>query len=100
MTPAIEFSHATNRNTQAYLVHFLGTTTLFSYETPVGFIDDKGKRIRRENVWGPTTGRHLNESGFSYNGIEQLDEDEFVKRMNEGIAQAIAAHAERMMSPT
>jgi len=32
----------------------------FSYETPVAFKADKFPTIVRENVWGTTTGRHLN----------------------------------------
>ena len=32
----------------------------FSYETPVAFKEDKFHTIVRENVWGPTTGKHLN----------------------------------------
>ncbi len=31
----------------------------FSYETPVAF-EVAGRRVVRENVWGPTTGKHLN----------------------------------------
>lgn len=32
----------------------------FSYSTCVGFELINGRRVVRENVWGPTTGRHLN----------------------------------------
>lgn len=32
----------------------------FSYETPIAFKADKFPTIVRENVWGPTTGKHLN----------------------------------------
>ena len=31
----------------------------FSYDTLVAFYDDEGLCIR-ENIWGPTTGKHLN----------------------------------------
>lgn len=36
-----------------------GTTVWFSYETPIA-ISQAGDITVRENVWGPTTGKHLN----------------------------------------
>lgn len=36
-----------------------GTIIYFSYETPIAIRDDNGLCIR-ENVWGSTTGKHLN----------------------------------------
>jgi hypothetical protein len=33
----------------------------FSYKTPIGFMYPGEGRVVRENQWGPTTGRHLNE---------------------------------------
>ena len=36
-----------------------GGLIYFSYKTPVAFVKD-GKKIVRENNWGPTTGKHLN----------------------------------------
>ena len=36
-----------------------GTITYFSYKTPIAIYDDNGLCIR-ENIWGPTTGKHLN----------------------------------------
>lgn len=39
----------------------MGTLTVyFSYETPIGFTDEFGNTVVRENDWGPTTGKHLN----------------------------------------
>lgn len=32
----------------------------FSYETVIGFSTDDTDTIARENVWGSTTGKHLN----------------------------------------
>lgn len=32
----------------------------FSYETPIAFKADKFPTVVRENVWGATTGKHLN----------------------------------------
>ena len=34
-------------------------TVWFSYDTPIAF-RSSGERVVRENVWGPTTGKHLN----------------------------------------
>lgn len=40
---------------------YLGDVTLlFSYETLVGFAVPGVGRVKSENVWGPTTGKHLN----------------------------------------
>ena len=36
-----------------------GNNYYFSYDTLVAFYDDEGLWIR-ENIWGPTTGKHLN----------------------------------------
>ncbi len=35
-------------------------TVWFSYRTPVGFMAPGTGRVVRANVWGPTTGKHLN----------------------------------------
>lgn len=35
-------------------------TVWFSYRTPVAFSNHRGLLVR-ENEWGPTTGKHLNE---------------------------------------
>jgi hypothetical protein len=37
------------------------TTIWFSYETPVALSVGRGIEIVRENVWGSTTGKHLNQ---------------------------------------
>jgi hypothetical protein len=40
----------------------LGSLSIwFSYQTAVGFQLEGTTPVVRENVWGPTTGRHLNE---------------------------------------
>ena len=36
-----------------------GNSYFFSYDTLIAFTDDDGLCIR-ENIWGPTTGKHLN----------------------------------------
>lgn len=48
----------------------------FSYETIVGFENPNGKLSVRQNVWGPTTGKHLNRiDGGDKNA--RLDENRF-----------------------
>lgn len=42
-------------------VTFGDLTVWFSYRTPVGFMFPGEGRVVRENDWGPTTGKHLNE---------------------------------------
>jgi hypothetical protein len=85
----ISLSPATRRNTPAHYVNVCGVNILFSYETAVGCNPPDEVSFRRRNVWGPTTGKHLNETGFRNVGIEELEEDEFEVRMNKAILRAI-----------
>jgi hypothetical protein len=41
-------------------------TVWFSYKTPIAFRVGYGKRVCRENDWGPTTGKH-----FAYLGSDK-----------------------------
>lgn len=86
----IEF-HPPTRNTKAHVVDVCGVGVFFSYSTPVGCSPPNRPSFQRENVWGPTTGRHLNEWGFNRPGIEKLDEEEFERRMSLAIYEAMAA---------
>jgi len=52
---------ASNRNTSFHEVTVGPLTLYFSYQTCVAFYPPHGKRVISENLWGPTTGRHLNE---------------------------------------
>lgn len=78
------------RNTPATAVNICGTRIYFSYDTPVGCSPPNTPSFQRENIWGPTTGRHLNEWGFNTQGVDKLDESEFTKRMELAIYDAIA----------
>lgn len=42
------------------VVRVMDATFYFSYETCVGFVTPEGEQVVSENVWGNTTGRHLN----------------------------------------
>ena len=52
----------------------------FSYETCVAF-DDGYDLVVCENIWGPTTGKHLN-SIDGGNKKDRLSYEEFNKRLN------------------
>lgn len=41
-------------------VNMGGVMVWFSYKTPVAFVHPKRGRIVHKNVWGTTTGKHLN----------------------------------------
>lgn len=55
----------------------------FSYSTVIAFAVPGLGRIKSENVWSRTTGKHLN----SIYAKETLPNDEFVKRFNEVMAK-------------
>jgi hypothetical protein len=57
-----------------------GNDFYFSYNTLVAFTDPaSGRRIVRENIWGPTTGKHLNkiDGGSAEAKAERLSSEEF-----------------------
>lgn len=66
-----------------------GLTVYFSYKTPVAFAV-VGRRVVRENKWGPTTGKHLNwiDNGDKANRVPG---PEFERLLTEEIAQRDAA---------
>lgn len=45
----------------SHTLHLPGIRIVFSYETPVAFCDPHRGWVVCENVWGPTTGKHLNQ---------------------------------------
>lgn len=86
----IALTKASSRNTPAHYVNVCGVNILFSYETAVGCNPPDEPSFRRKNIWGPTTGKHLNETGFRNMGIAELDEEQFEVRMNQAILRAVA----------
>lgn len=56
----ISLEKGSKRNTKCYIVHIGPHDLYFSYETLIGYDGPIGY-FRRENIWGPTTGRHINE---------------------------------------
>lgn len=66
MSNPLNFWKPTSRNTPVYKMTVFGVTFTVSYETVVavhGRLNSQGKMARLENVWGPTTGRHMNDAG-------------------------------------
>ena len=59
----ISLHKASRRRTEAYIVRLGEHELLFSYNTPVAYRGPLGS-CHAKNTWGPTTGRHLNESGM------------------------------------
>lgn len=62
-----------------------GLTIWFSYRTPVAFAAPGHVRRVRQNVWGPTTGKHLNaiDGGDKAN---RIDGETFERLLAEAIA--------------
>jgi len=85
----IEFK-SPERNTKAHRICVCDVYIYFSYDTAVACNPPYAPSFQRENVWGPTTGRHLNEWGFNRPGIAKLDEDEFERRLTLAIFNAMA----------
>ena len=67
----------TNKGSQytgeAYFVRMGNVQLFFSYNTLVGFSDGVNY-MRRGNVWGPTTGKHMNYLGIK--DFEEVEENE------------------------
>lgn len=87
----IGFSRASKRQTESYWVTIFGVDILISYQTPVAFSSNDGTRFRRENIWGPTTGRHLREANADEWTI--LDEPWFTRELRAAIARRASRDA-------
>ena len=72
--PPMRLINPTGRNTQAHAVMIEGVRLCFSYETLVGVMS-RGHLAKRENIWGPTTGRHMSEFGLG-DHVVTLEPDE------------------------
>lgn len=56
----------------------------FSYRTVVGFRSGWGTIVVSENLWGPTTGKHLGMIG-SGDKRDRLPRDEFEAKLSEAL---------------
>lgn len=67
-----------SNNNKATVVTIGDTQLLFSYETLVAFQEGYGNWIVSENVWGPTTGKHINNITGVRNKEDRMPRAEFV----------------------
>ena len=61
----------------------------FSYSTPIAFNDGTGTGTAvRDNVWGPTTGKHLNrvDGGDAQAKAARLSSNDFEARLTDVLA--------------
>lgn len=58
----VDFRLALNRNTKCYRLRIGGLHLCISYDTIIA-AQFGNKFLRRDNEWGKTTGRHMNELG-------------------------------------
>lgn len=64
------------QSVNARYVEFGQLTIWFSYLTPIAFHNRRDNiRAKSENIWGPTTGRHLNAPGLAH--FEKYPNDTF-----------------------
>lgn len=62
----ISFRPGSQRNTKCYEIHLGDACFFISYSTIIAasaYDGDTWRRVRLDNAWGPTTGRHMNEIG-------------------------------------
>jgi hypothetical protein len=76
-----------NGRPNAIAVGFGALTIYYSYRTAVAFWEDGKGFTLSENLWGTTTGKHLNEIS---RGAERLPRDEFLKRLEAALERARA----------
>lgn len=75
----VRFQHGTNRNTKAYIVTVGEHDLYISYETVIAYNGPR-TRFRMDNVWGPTTGRHMKEMGvYNYPTLSPEDFEKSLK---------------------
>lgn len=75
-----------NYGAHTLMVTLPGLTVWFSYQTPVAFRVDEHLKVVRENIWGPTTGKHLNWIDGGGAAVKQrVSEDEFKRLWGERV---------------
>lgn len=67
-------------------VSIKGVTLYFSYETIVGFANANGVVVS-ENLWGPTTGKHLNRIGDKSDRVSREIFDAKLEQVLSGYTQ-------------
>lgn len=80
-----------------YTVVTIGAVTIYySYRTPVVFRAPSVGCVARNNVWGPTTGRHIGDAvgrpaPAPSVRFRRMDEDEFTAALRAAIAEEVGA---------
>ena len=97
--------HWPARNTKLMSIRVSNVHLWYSYETLMaasGMTDGQWLSVRRENRWGPTTGKHLKES--SVNGYQILPDEQFeslvMQMLVEGAKADIIDAIEKRMDKT
>lgn len=79
----IKVSYRTNANGNVinnFRIIELGDVTIYySYKTVIGFYTPKHGLVASENVWGTTTGKHLN---LFSNYEERIPREKFLEMLN------------------
>lgn len=81
----IKFAQATSRNTQCYSLSIGNVDLTISYETVIAASLPGVGRIRKANIWGPTTGRHFADTHTRDNRV--VGDDEFDQMVSSAISQ-------------
>lgn len=85
----ISLRPGSQRNTKCYELRLGSSCFYISYSTIIGASLDDGdtwRTVRLDNVWGPTTGRHMNEMGIR--GYEVISDEEMQRLINQSIIKA------------
>lgn len=72
------------RNTKCYTFRVGQAEFFISYETVIG-VRTSDERVRLDNVWGPTTGRHMNELGIK--GFRVVSDDQMQDVIRKAMVQ-------------
>jgi hypothetical protein len=85
----LSFRHASRRNTKCYQIRLGGDSFYLSYETIIAaevHDGDEYRRVRLDNSWGPTTGRHMNE--LEVRNYAVIEESEMQRLVRQSILRA------------
>lgn len=80
----IGITNPTGRSTEARRVDIGPHSLFFSYETLIAYSGPSGNE-RVENIWGQTTGRHINEMGLRDWPVTTSSDSVFAKEVMEKI---------------
>lgn len=78
------------RGTHAHAIDLGDLTIYFSYKTPIAFHVCGSPPHARENVWGSSTGAHINKAvGWHDNPIMHASEESFLAALNDAIRATV-----------